>query len=159
MCVVIFGGSGAIGGASARLIAASGMPVFLTYLRREATARDVATSITAAGGTAAIGSCDLVQRDAIAQSLHAAASTLDSVQGIVFAAGPHVAQRYLGDIAPAEFEAAMTTDVRGFFNLAQLALPLLRGAAAAASSPSPRWRSTACRPRTVSVRSRNQQSK
>jgi 2-hydroxycyclohexanecarboxyl-CoA dehydrogenase len=126
MCVAIFGGSGAIGGASARIIAASGVPVYVTYRHSEAAAHAVVRSIETDGGRAAHGACDLLQRDSIAHALVAAADALGPVKGIVFASGPHVPQHYLGDIAPADFDAIMQTDVRGFFNLAQLALPVLR---------------------------------
>jgi NAD(P)-dependent dehydrogenase (short-subunit alcohol dehydrogenase family) len=126
MCIAIFGGSGAIGSAAAHLIAASGVPVYLTYLRQEARAREACESIQSGGGRAAWGPCDLLNRDSVSSAIATAASALGALEGIVCASGPHVAQRYLGEVTTAEFQTAIDSDVHGFFNLAQIALPPLR---------------------------------
>lgn len=128
---LVIGATGGIGRAIAQRIAASGEAVFLTYHRRENDARQLAQEIRRAGGEAAFGRCDLVDRATISAALDGAARTLGAVRSVIFASGLNIAQDYVSKIAPAQMEEALEADVLGFFNLVQLALPGLRNVAGA----------------------------
>lgn len=125
-CAIVVGGSGGIGQAIVQRIAAGGEPVYFTYRSKEDAAREVSAKVDQAGGRARYGPCDLTDRSSVALCLESAAKAFGSVRSIVFASGPNIAQEYVANFTPEQFEHALTADVHGFFNLVQLSLPLLR---------------------------------
>lgn len=125
-CTIVVGGSGGIGQAIVQRIAAGGEPVYFTYHSKEKAANEVSARVGDAGGRAQYGQCDLTDRSSVALCLENAARTFGSVRSIVFASGPSIAQEYVANFTPQQFEQAVTADVHGFFNLVQLSLPLLR---------------------------------
>lgn len=127
-CTLVVGGTGGIGRAVARRLAAGGEPVFLTYRSREEEARKLAGDIRGSGGRAAFDRCDLTDRETISACLDGAARALGAVRSVIFSSGLNIAQDYVSQMTPAHLEEALDADVLGFFNLAQLALPGLRKA-------------------------------
>lgn len=123
---IVVGGSGGIGRAISLRVAASGEPVMLTFHRREAEAKDVVAEIGAVGGRAQYRQCDLTDRASISRCLDAAREAFGEVRSVICASGPPVGQRYVAMMTEQELQQALDADVRGFFNLVQLSLPLLR---------------------------------
>ena len=125
-CCLVFGGSGAIGAAVCETMAAAGNAVYLTYLSNQAAAQALAARLSAGGARVAIAQCDLRNRGDVETVFAAATARFGAPVSVIFASGPRVPQMYLGATPAVEFDAAMDADVRGFFNLAQVALPVLR---------------------------------
>lgn len=123
---LVVGATGGIGRAIAQRLAAAREPLFLTYRSREDEASRLATEIRGMGGRVAYGLCNLTDRATISACLDGAAEALGGVRSVVFSSGMTIAQDYVSQITPAQMQEVLETDVLGFFNLAQLALPALR---------------------------------
>lgn len=123
----VVGGSGGIGRAITKRVAADG-PVYFTYRTRQGVARALADEIRSAGGNAEYGVCDLTDRSSVERCLEAANAVCGSVRSVVFASGPSVAQAYVSEMTEKQFREAIGADVYGLFNLIQLSLPSLRAA-------------------------------
>jgi NAD(P)-dependent dehydrogenase (short-subunit alcohol dehydrogenase family) len=123
---LVAGGSGGIGAAICRLLAARGSDVVLTYHRNADAASVVVTQVEAAGRRAQAR--PLASEDAAA-SAALVADTADRYGGIhtvVVASGPHVPQTHLSTVSPADFRRQLDAEAAAFFNLVQPALPALR---------------------------------
>lgn len=125
-CAVIIGGTGGIGRAIVQRVAAGGEPVYFTFLSNEGGAREVNASVLEMGGQAQHGRCDLTDRSNVALCLEDAVRAFGRIRSVIFASGPNIAQEYVANMTPEQFEHALRADVQGFFNLVQLSLPLLR---------------------------------
>lgn len=125
-CAVIIGGTGGIGRATVQRIAAAGEPVYFTFHSNEGAAREVSATVHEMGGRAQYGRCDLTDRSSVSLCLENAAKAYGCVRSVVFASGPNIAQEYVANMTPEQFEHALAADIHGFFNLVQLSLPLLR---------------------------------
>ncbi|MBC9734818.1 SDR family NAD(P)-dependent oxidoreductase [Nocardioides marmotae] len=128
-CALVVGGSGGIGLAVARLLAARGSAVALTYRSRPEAAEAVLAAVRAHGVRADAHRLDLAGPD----GLDAAAALVDEVAAdhgglhtLVHAAGPHVPMTHLSAVAPAAMAAQLQADAAGFFGVVQPALPHLR---------------------------------
>jgi 3-oxoacyl-[acyl-carrier protein] reductase len=84
---VITGGSRGIGRAIAEALAANGAAVALAFHEREASARDVESSIRAGGGQAWVGQCDLNDAASIVSFFDQAVQALGPVDILVNNAG------------------------------------------------------------------------
>ena len=125
--VVVAGGSGGIGGAACRALAQDGWDVRLTYRSRRERADGVAAEIRDLGRRAEVVRVDLAEGPGDLYDPFAAG--LRSLDGIVYAAGPYVPQRYLAKLDASQFREVLDHDVMAFFHLVQPALPLLRPSA------------------------------
>ncbi len=121
---IVVGGSGGIGAAVARVLAARGWDLALTYRSREPT--DLLGELTAHGAAAHAVRLDLDDRETVAPALADAAARLGRVDTVVHAAGPHVPMVHLSRVTPAQFEGQLTSDAAGFFAVAHALLPALR---------------------------------
>lgn len=127
-CAVVVGGTGGIGRATVQRIAAGGEPVYFTFHSNESAAREVSARVHETGGRAQYGRCDLTDRSSVSLCLENAAKAFGSVRSVIFASGPSIAQEYVANMTPDQFQHALAADVHGFFNLVQLSLPFLRSA-------------------------------
>jgi NAD(P)-dependent dehydrogenase (short-subunit alcohol dehydrogenase family) len=125
-CAVLFGGSGGLGGAAARLIASRGCTVVLTYRSRPAEAKEVVDSIVANGGKAVSLHCDITDPAAVAAVIKAALDKYGRIHSVISAGGVAFGKQMLGSKQLSDFERTIRTDVFGFFNIAQASLPALR---------------------------------
>jgi 3-oxoacyl-[acyl-carrier protein] reductase len=123
---VVTGGSGGLGAEIAALLAARGSDVALTYRHNEVAAAEVVERVAAEGGRAVAAPLDLVDADATSRFLDDVDEQFGGVHTLVHAAGPHVPQRHLSTVAPAEFRVQLEAEAAGFFNVVQPALPRLR---------------------------------
>ena len=125
---IVTGGSGGLGAAVARLLAARGSRVIVTYRNNEAAARAVVADVERDGGRAEVCPLDLLDSAAAAEAVNDTASRHGGVHTVVHAAGPMVRQLHLSRVAPDTFREHLEHEVMGFFNVVQPAIPHLRAA-------------------------------
>ncbi|WP_175609395.1 SDR family oxidoreductase [Streptacidiphilus griseoplanus] len=122
---IVTGGSGGIGGAVARRLAADGMSVVVHYAGSAERAREVVESITAAGGRACAVPGDIADPTEAGRLFAAAEEAFGGVDVVVNAAGIML----LAPVADMELEAfdrMHRVNVRGTFVVSQLAARTLR---------------------------------
>ncbi len=121
---LVTGGSGGIGAATARRLAAAGAAVAVSYGRSRETAERTVAEIDAAGGRAAALGADLSRADSPAELLAAAEAELGPVGILIAGAGLGRRQR-LAEITAADFDEMIAVNLRAPFLLAQRALPAM----------------------------------
>jgi len=116
---IIYGGGGALGGASARVFAREGARVFLagrTRSKLEAVARD----IESAGGTAELATLDLFDEAQVRSHADAVAAKAGGIDIMFNAVGiKHVQGKPFAETTLDEFELPITQTVRAEFIAAQ----------------------------------------
>jgi len=123
---VVTGGSGGIGASIARLLAARGSDVAITYHRNLAAADAVVADVQAHGRRAKAWQLSLEDEEATRIFLDQVVAEFGAVHTLVYASGPHVPMIHLSKVAPADFRRQIDQDVIAFFNLVHPAMPLLR---------------------------------
>ncbi|WP_104054359.1 MULTISPECIES: SDR family NAD(P)-dependent oxidoreductase [unclassified Arthrobacter] len=121
---LVVGGSGGIGAAIVRRLAAGGSAVALTY--RSNRPDDLLAELGSGASAHHLDVTDTAAVDALFTQLlarHGAIHTL------VHAAGPHVPMVHLSRVSPAEFASQVEADLVGFFTVVSGALPALRASA------------------------------
>jgi NAD(P)-dependent dehydrogenase (short-subunit alcohol dehydrogenase family) len=119
---LVVGGSGGIGRAICRRLAADGADVALTYRGNVEGADAAAADVRAAGRAAQVHR--LALEDAAA--VRALVERLGPIQTVVHAAGPAIGQPYLSQVTPEAWRAVLDAEVNGFFNLVAAVIPALR---------------------------------
>ncbi|MFI1196226.1 SDR family NAD(P)-dependent oxidoreductase [Micromonospora sp. NPDC020750] len=119
---LVAGATGGLGSAIARMLAARGSALALTYHRNAEAADSLATSVE----HAATWQLDLADAEASTTVLGEAAERFGGLHTVIYAAGPHVPMVHLSRITPAAFRSQLEQDTLGFFHLMRAALPLLR---------------------------------
>jgi NAD(P)-dependent dehydrogenase (short-subunit alcohol dehydrogenase family) len=118
---VVYGGGGAIGGATARVFAREGARVFLagrTLSRLERVAQD----IHAAGGEASIATVDVFDEAAVRAHVDGVATGAGGIDILFNGIGiAHMQGKKFADTSLAEFEVPITLTARAQFNPAQAA--------------------------------------
>jgi 3-oxoacyl-[acyl-carrier protein] reductase len=122
---LVTGGSGDIGAAICRRLAASGWHVIVHAGRREERAAELVREIASAGGSAEACSFDVADSAAAARVASALVAK-GPVQGIVHGAGTHD-DAPLAGMSVAQWRSVIGVSLDGFFNVVQpLLLPMLR---------------------------------
>ncbi|MDG1366284.1 MAG: SDR family NAD(P)-dependent oxidoreductase, partial [Acidimicrobiales bacterium] len=119
----VVGGSGGLGVAIVRELAARGSHVAFTYRQNEGAAADLATAVSDLGRQAWTIGLDLRNHDGCVQAIDAITDAADGIHTLVYAAGPHVPQKHLSKVTPAEMQEQLDIDAAGFFAVAAPALP------------------------------------
>jgi NAD(P)-dependent dehydrogenase (short-subunit alcohol dehydrogenase family) len=125
-CALVFGGSGGLGKATAGLLAERGSDITVTYRSKKEEALRFVEELRELGRCAEAVQCDVTERaqvDAVfeeAIQVHGRVHTVVSAGGLVFDTGP------LASFHSEAFRGVIETDVMGFFNIAQAAIPVLR---------------------------------
>ena len=122
----VSGGSGGIGAAVCRLLAARGAEVAFTYNSNAGKAAALVAEIDAEGGRARAVQLDLTDTAAVAEAV--AREAAGGLHTVVYASGPYVSMEYVGRIDPERFWRQCTEDILAFYNLTHAALPHLREA-------------------------------
>jgi 3-oxoacyl-[acyl-carrier protein] reductase len=125
---VVTGGSGGLGAAVCRMLAARGSDVALTYHRNTEAAGAVVAQVEDAGRSARAWSVDLTDEEAAARFVAEAAERFGGIHTLVHAAGPHVPQIHLSRVTPSAFRRQVEEEVVAFFNLVHPVLGHLRTA-------------------------------
>ncbi|WP_416979945.1 SDR family NAD(P)-dependent oxidoreductase [Streptomyces sp. T028] len=118
----VAGGTGGIGAAVVRALAARGSAIAFTYRSDQETARALAEEVKAAEALRV----DLTDEEATARAVTGTAEAHGGIHTLVYAAGPHVPMRHLSRVSPGEYRAQLEADAVAFFNLVHPALCVLR---------------------------------
>lgn len=122
---LVTGGSGEIGAAICRQLAAQGHHVIVHANRNLAAADEVVEMIRQNGGSAESVQCDLTDASACAE-LATRLSEPEAVQIIVHNAGIH-SDAPLAGMTPEQWHSVIDVSLNGFYNLVQpLLLPMIR---------------------------------
>lgn len=125
---LVTGGSGGIGAAVARLLAARGSAVALTYRTNGSAAEAVLDSIQGLGVDASSHQLELNDARAAADAVEQVLARHGSLHTLIHAAGPHVPQVHLSRIDAETMRLQLERDAAAFFNIVSPALPALRQA-------------------------------
>jgi len=126
---LVTGASRGIGRACALRLAEAGADVLVNYLTSRSAAEAVAAEISALGRRAAVVKADVSEPEDVASLFEFVGSEFGKLDILVSnaAAGGF---RPLLSTNPAQFEAAMNTNVRALLSLVQAALPLMKSTTA-----------------------------
>lgn len=122
----VAGGTGGIGVEICRTLAREGADIVFSYRSNADAAASLAREIEDSGRRARAVQVDLSETPAVAEAVRDAAGV--GLHTVVYAAGPHVAQRYVSTIDPADMWEQCRNDVLAFYNLVHPSLPALREA-------------------------------
>lgn len=121
---LVTGGSGAIGGAISRRLAANGLHVIVHANRRLDQAKSMASRIIAEGGSAETIVFDVTDREATAHALEKLLETAP-IQILVNNAGIHD-DAPLAGMSPEQWRRVVDVSLNGFYNVTQpLLLPMI----------------------------------
>lgn len=118
---LVVGGSGGIGAAVCRNLAAQGSKVALTYRRSLPEAL-----LAELGGNATAHALNVTDSEAAGTLVQSLLESHGAIHTLVHAAGPHVPMIHLSRVTPEQFAHQVHEDLSGFFNVASHALPALR---------------------------------
>lgn len=124
---LVTGGGGAIGGASARLLASEGAAVLVADNRLDA-AESVVAEITDAGGKAAPFELDVSQPDQAEAAVANAVSTFGGLSVLVNVAAAVTPDQSVEDLPLEEWNRAFAVNLTGPWLMAKYAVPHIRAA-------------------------------
>ena len=122
---LVTGGSGAIGAAICRALAARGLEVIVHGHRNAEAAQALAAAIVAGGGAAQAATFDVTDADATARALEAIVEA-GPIQVLVNNAGVHDDAAFPG-MRRGQWHRVIDVSLHGFFNVTQpLLMPMIR---------------------------------
>jgi NAD(P)-dependent dehydrogenase (short-subunit alcohol dehydrogenase family) len=122
-CVI--GGTGGLGSAICKSLAADWGGVYFTFRSRREEANLLQQEL-AAVGEAACGYADVRDFVSVTAAMQAARSRFGSIGTVVFAAGCNILQPYVADITSAQWDEVIQTELVGFTHVIRAAIPLFR---------------------------------
>ncbi len=125
-CALVTGGTGGLGSAIVRQLAAEGYLLALTYRSNAVAADALVQELTAAKVPVRAWRLDLTDAAACAAVVTEADEQLGGIGVLVHAAGPHIPMVHLSRVAPATYAAALRDEALAFFTIAHASLPALR---------------------------------
>ncbi len=122
--VLVTGGAGGIGLGIAKAFAAEGCRVAIA----STTEKNLIKAAESAGAQSPLlwRTCDITDRDQVAQLFQWLGDELGSADILVNSAGINIANRMMSNIDPAEFDRVMAVNTTGTFNCIHAALPAMR---------------------------------
>jgi 3-oxoacyl-[acyl-carrier protein] reductase len=123
---LVFGGSGGAGSSVCACLAETGIDFAFTYLTNEAAAEKVASDAAVIGRRATPHRLDLRDASATRRVADSVAAEFGRIHTVIYASGPVVDLKPLGDIEPQHFREFLDADLQAFFNLTHATLPHLR---------------------------------
>lgn len=124
--VFIAGGSGVIGSAIARKLAADDFDVTISYRSGKNRAIDIVNALQAGGHTIEARQLDLEDSAATRGVIADTFEQRGRLDAVVYAAGPSIKFQLINQIEPAEWARVMNADANSSFNLVSAALPYMR---------------------------------
>ncbi|WP_305093991.1 SDR family NAD(P)-dependent oxidoreductase [Prescottella sp. R16] len=125
---LVTGGTGGIGAAIVRQLAAQGHDVVLTYRSNAAAATKLVAEIEETGVRGAAHAVDLCDPEATAALAAATVRDFGGLSVLVHAAGPHVPMVHLSRVEPSTYARQLNDEATAFFTLVHACLPALRAA-------------------------------
>lgn len=122
---LVAGGSGGIGGAVCRRLAKDGWDIALTYHSRREAAEEVVRQVCDLGADAQAFPIDLRDAGAVREMVQQAGGGLP-LSGLVYASGPYIPLKYIGQQDPATFSDVVDADLKACYNVLHPAIPQLR---------------------------------
>ncbi len=122
----IAGGSGVIGSAIARRLAADGIDVALTYRSSAAKAEALAGELRGMGRTVDLVQLDLEDAASVRSAVDGVVERNGPISQVVYASGPSIKFALINAIDPAEWSRVINGDACAAFNLVAAVLPHLR---------------------------------
>jgi len=123
---LVAGASGAVGGATARKLAAEGYDLALSYRSNEEAARAVAAECESGENAVRTYRATLSEYDEVAAMTAAVGADFGRLDACIYAAGPYLPQRWVSEFEPAQLASVLTDDTVGCWNLFHAAIPSLR---------------------------------
>jgi NAD(P)-dependent dehydrogenase (short-subunit alcohol dehydrogenase family) len=122
--VLVTGGAGGIGLGIAKAFAAEGCRVAIAGT----TEKNLIKAAESAGAQSPLlwRTCDITDRDQVAQLFQWLGDELGTADILVNSAGINIANRMMSNIDPAEFDRVMAVNTTGTFNCIHAALPAMR---------------------------------
>jgi NAD(P)-dependent dehydrogenase (short-subunit alcohol dehydrogenase family) len=122
----VAGGSGGIGAAIVRALAAAGTDVVFSYYKNRAAADALVAELAATGRRVETLQLSLEEPAAVAECLAAVAARFGRIHSVIYAAGPVTPINFVGGITVDEWTQTFALDTHGCFHLAHAALPILK---------------------------------
>lgn len=122
---LVAGGSGGIGGAVCQALARDGWDLAVTYRTRREAAETLARELGHLNATVTAFGVDLRDAGAVADVVAKAGGRMP-LSGLVYAAGPYIPLRYIGQQDPSVFSDVVDSDLKACYNLVHHAIPQLR---------------------------------
>ena len=122
----VAGGSGGIGAAITRSLAAAGSDVLFTYYRNQDAAKRVLDAAGREGRRVECVQLALEDGAAVARVLEDTRRRFGKIHSVIYAAGPSVPIKYVGQIEETDWVKTFAMDTHACFNLVQAALPILK---------------------------------
>jgi NAD(P)-dependent dehydrogenase (short-subunit alcohol dehydrogenase family) len=121
----VFGGSGGLGGAVCRCLAADWSSVAFTYRSRREPAERLERELSASCRTAAI-QADLRDENSVGAALRAVQERFGAVDSVIFATGANILQPYVSEISAEQWDEVVQIELIGFTRVVRAVLPLMR---------------------------------
>lgn len=125
MTIAVIGGSGGLGEAVVRRIAAR-TPVVIGYRSNRTKADALVEAVRGAGGKAWAVPVDITDSAAVQQFFESAARVGGEIRHLISATGPAIPLAPLLEVSEADFRRIMDTDVLGTFNVLRHGIPVLQ---------------------------------
>ena len=122
----VAGGSGGIGAAITRALAAAGCDVVFTYYKNRASADALVAQIAETGRRAEATQLALEDAAAVTACLGGVRERYGRLHSVIYAAGPVTPINFVGGITDDEWTRTFTLDTHACFHLAHAALPILK---------------------------------
>ncbi|HCV33436.1 MAG TPA: dehydrogenase [Acidimicrobiaceae bacterium] len=123
---LVVGGSGAIGGAICRAIAARGSDVAITARSGADSARNVAADVEGLGNRSLVLEVDLDEPESLAGAVQKTVDYFGSLDTLVYAAGVLPDQMWCSTVDTGKFRAHLVSEAVGCFASISYAIPHLR---------------------------------
>ena len=122
----VAGGSGGIGAAIVRAMAAAGANVVFTYYKNKAASDGLVADLRATGRNVQAVPLALEDAAAVTASLAAARAAHGTIHSVIYAAGPATPINFVGALSDAEWVQTFAMDTHACFHLVNAALPILK---------------------------------
>ena len=122
---LIFGGTGGLGAAVCRRLAAEWSAVAFTYRTNVEKAKELERELSSRCRTSS-SYVDLRDAASVEAALRATHERFGSVGTVIFAAGVNIQQPYVAEISAAQWQEVVQTELIGFTYLIRATIPLFR---------------------------------
>lgn len=124
---LVVGGSGGTGAVICEKFAEAGSDVALTYYANKNRAREVAERVQSLGRAAEYHQLSIGDGKGVEQLVSDLAAR-HRMHTVVVAAGSDIEQLMIRDLTPAQWQAVIDADLKGFFNIVYWTLPHMKAA-------------------------------